>query len=99
MKKFSDMGIKRETTALEGEKIAIERILNTPITVEAFRIEPSKFTEKGNSECLHLQIKKDNVKRVVFIGSKILIDMIRKIKEEDFPFETTIIKDNGFQFT
>lgn len=94
MKKFSELGIKHQTTAFTGDKIKIERILNCKIEVQAFRIVDSKFEGKGNGKCLHLQLKKDGEQRVLFTGSTILMQMIEQVKQEDFPFETTIVNEN-----
>jgi len=100
MHNFKSFNIQPSTKSLEGDKIKIDRILNKSIIVETFRVENSKFTEKGCGECLYLQIMLDNEKRVVFSGSANLIDMINRVPEGGFPFETTIIKNNGrFEFT
>lgn len=81
-----------------GEKIKIDRILNTEIVVEAFKVVASKFDGKG--DCLHLQIKLKGEQRVVFIGSKYLIDTIQQVPQNKFPFQTRIVKeDNCYQFT
>ncbi|WP_276483586.1 hypothetical protein [Paraflavitalea pollutisoli] len=82
-----------------GDKIKIDRILNRPIVVESFRIEPSKFEGKGNR--LTLQIKIDNNSHIVFTGSQVLMDMIAKVPADGFPFETKIVKqdDSSLQFT
>jgi hypothetical protein len=47
-----------------------------------------------------LQIEVDNEKHVVFTGSDVLINIIKQIGEEDFPFQTTIVKSGEhFEFT
>ena len=63
--------------------------------MEDFLIVPSKFTE-GNKDCLHIQISIGENKHVVFTGSNVLINMIKKVSTEDFPFKTTIIKSNEY---
>ncbi len=99
MHSFKDFGIKIETKSFEGEKIKIDRIQNKEITVEAFRIETSKY-EKGNGKCLHVQITFDGAKRVFFTGSVNLMEQIQKVPKEKFPFKTTIVKDNErYEFT
>lgn len=97
MKKFSDLGIKTDLQeTLAGDKIKMHKILNRAITVHNFRIEPSKFT----GQCLYMQIEIDGEKRVVFTGSTGLLQAIQKIQKTDFPFETTIEKDNDrYEFT
>ncbi len=91
MKKFSDFKIKPSLSAFTGDKIKIEKILNIPIKVLAFKIEPSKHT---SGKCLTLQIEKNNTQHVVFTGSTILMQMIQEVPEDGFPFETTIVKES-----
>lgn len=92
MKNFSDFGIKLENHGLIGNKISIERVLNCPIIIDDYRIADSKY--KKNSKCLYLQIEKDGIKYVVFIGSKRLIETMEKVPEDGFPFKTTIVLNN-----
>jgi hypothetical protein len=100
MNTFKQFNIKPESKAFEGEKIKVEWVLNKEIVVEAFKIEDSKYKERGNGKCLYLQIHVDNRKRVLFVGSTVLQEMIQKVKPEDFPFTTTIIKQEGrFMFS
>lgn len=94
MKKFKDLGITIDNTGMTGEKIKIERILNTDIIVHAYKIENSKFEGKGNGKCLHLQISHQGEKRVVFSGSGNLMEQVQKVDARDMPFSTKIIKDN-----
>jgi hypothetical protein len=99
MKSFSQFGIEPDIKSLVGDKIKMDRILNREIVVEDFLIVPSKFTE-GNKDCLHVQISIGENKHIVFTGSNVLINMIKKVSKEDFPFKTTIIKSNEyFKFT
>jgi hypothetical protein len=66
--------------------------------VEAHKIEESKFAGKG--KCLHLQIMVGSSQHVVFTGSSTLIEMIRQVPTDRFPFRTTIVQDNErFIFT
>ena len=100
MKSFSSFNIQPQNKGFEGEKIRIDKILNKQIVVEDFKIEESKFKEKGNGKVLTLQIIVDNSKRILFSGSSTLQEMIVKVAKEDFPFTTTIIKENDrHQFT
>lgn len=93
MNSFKDFNITPSIKSFEGDKIKIDRILNRTITVEAFKIEGSKY-EKGNGKCLHLQITIEGSKRVVFTGSTNLMDMIEKVPENGFPFNTTVLREN-----
>lgn len=98
MNAFSDFQITISQKNFTGDKIKIDRILNCPIVVADYKIEPSKYEGKGN--CLHLQIEHKNNKHVVFTGSKGLMDQIQKVPRDKFPFKATIVKENEmYQFT
>ena len=98
MTNFKDLGIVPEVTYFAGKSIKIDEILNVSITVHDFKIEPSK--KKLNSDYLTLQIEIDDRKRVVFTGATILIQVIKKVPKDKFPFTTTIVKRNDYlEFT
>ena len=98
MNRFSDLGIQTQVTHFAGKSIKIDEILNVEITVHEFKVEPSK--KKANSDYLTLQIEFDNRKRVVFTGATILIQTIKKVPKDKFPFTTTIVKRNEYlEFT
>ncbi|MFN4249082.1 MAG: hypothetical protein ACK4EY_15245 [Flavipsychrobacter sp.] len=100
MIQFKDLGITTEVKPFTGEKIKIDRILNKLIAVHDYKIENSKFLDKGSGKCLTMQVEVDGVMRVVFTGSTVLMDMINKVGKEKLPFQTTIIKDNDrYEFT
>lgn len=68
------------------------------ISVLHFKIEPSN--KKEGTDLLTLQIEKSGEKRVVFTGSKVMIDQIKRVPEEKFPFTTTITNENEYyEFT
>lgn len=99
MKQFKDFGIKPALRSLTGDKIKMERILNREITVYDYRIEDSKFN-KNNSKCLYMQIGIGDTKHVVFTGSTVLLELIQQVPKSEFPFTTTIVKENErFEFT
>mgnify|MGYP001010210383 CR=1 FL=1 len=100
MPDFKDFGVISTIKTFTGDKIKMSRILNRRIEVLAFKIDTSKYTEKGNGKCLCLQIKNGDDKNIVFTGSVHLQDCIQQLKPEHFPFFTTIIKDDeSYQFT
>lgn len=75
-------------------------LLNREIVITAFSIDNSRFPEKGNGKRLTLQFLIDSRERVVFTGSVQLQDLIQKVENHNFPFSTTIVKQNkGFRFT
>ncbi|KGO89753.1 hypothetical protein Q764_06075 [Flavobacterium suncheonense GH29-5 = DSM 17707] len=95
---FKDFGIPAEVTYLIGKSISLDHVLNLPIKVLDFRIGPSK--KKPNTEYLTLQIETEGVKRVIFTGATVLIQQIKKVDKDKFPFNATIIKKNEYyEFT
>ena len=99
MKSFKDLGIKATQGNFIGSKIDMFSILNREITVHAYKIDKSKY-DKWSGKCLQLQITLDGTKHVVFTGSVSLMGVLEQTKPEDFPFTTTIKKDDKrFEFT
>lgn len=101
MIKFSDFNIEIPETLFEGKKISIEDIFNVPVIIKDFKIEESKFTGKNKSNNrLVLSIEYNGDRRVVFTGSDTLMNQIKKVPKESFPFETVIKKkEKRFEFT
>ena len=98
MHNFKDFNIKPRINSFIGEKISVQKLFNLPITVLSFKIEPSK--QKQGTELLTLQIEKGSEKRIVFTGSTVLIDQIKRVSDNQFPFKTTIRGDNDYyEFT
>lgn len=98
MHSFKDFNIAPKVNAFVGEKINVQKLFNLTITVLAFKVEPSK--QKAGTELLTLQIIKGTEKRIVFTGSKVLIDQIKKVPHDGFPFTAVIRGDNDYyEFT
>lgn len=96
--KFSDFDIKPQVNSFVGDKVQIQKLFNLQIKVLDYRIENSKH--KAGTKCLHIQIEKEGVKRVVFTGSNVLIGQIERVSKDRFPFTTVIKGDNDyFEFT
>ncbi|MGN6601216.1 MAG: hypothetical protein ACTHK8_02130, partial [Ginsengibacter sp.] len=89
MNDFKDFGIKTKVKSFIGDKIKMSKILNKKITVTDFKIDNSKYSDKGNGKCLHLQIELEDKKHVVFTGSVFLMETIQQVPKEKFPFTTT----------
>lgn len=95
---FKDLGIKPKENTFIGKKIEIDDVLNIEIIVQGFKIEDSK--KKQGTKYLTLQIEIDISKRVVFTGSKNLMDLISQVPDNKFPFKTIIKKnDKRLEFT
>lgn len=92
MNKFKDFNIQAELSSFTGDKIKIEKVLNREIKVLDFKIEDSKV--KPGTKLLTLQIEKSGENHVIFSGSKYLIQQIQQVKEGQFPFTTTIVKES-----
>lgn len=89
-KRFADFA--DEPGILDGDKVQIERVLNTEIEVIGYRIKPSKFTKNISGQCLTLQfINMDGERRIIFTGSDVLIEQIKRYGEQ-VPFFTIIKK-------
>ncbi|HEY3406441.1 MAG TPA: hypothetical protein VGK59_23800 [Ohtaekwangia sp.] len=98
MNNFSDFDIKPKAIPFTGDKIKIKTLVNVQIKVIDFKIAPSK--KKEGTEYLTLQIERSGDKRVTFTGSSILIDQIRRVPTDKFPFTTTIKQINEYyEFT
>lgn len=97
MKKFSQFDIKISQKGFIGDKIKIQKILNREIVVHHYIIDDSKHF-KG--KCLQVQISIKDEMHVLFTGSNGLIEGIRQVPDDAFPFETTIIcKEDRYLFT
>ncbi len=85
--KFSDFA--EEIKAFEGDKKRIEDILNQEILVIDFKIKSSK--KRIHSLYATIQFKINDVNYIVFTGSNVLMDQLKKYKEK-MPFYATIKK-------
>lgn len=100
VKQFKDFGIKATSKSFSGDKVNMWSILNKQVTVIDYKIEPSKFNEKGNGKRLHLQLQIDGKLCIAFTGSVVLQEMISQIQKDSFPFSTVIVKETGrYSFT
>ncbi|BFM41686.1 hypothetical protein CFS9_03270 [Flavobacterium sp. CFS9] len=91
MKSFKDFEITPVIENFVGEKINTAKILDKEIVVKGYKIQPSKFENRGDR--LDMQIEYRDEDRVVFTGGKYLIQMIEKVPKDGFPFKTKIIKN------
>lgn len=95
MQRFSDFA---EAQPLTGEKISMADVLNKEITVLAYRIGNSHFKD-GVDKYVKIQIEVAGEKRIIFTGSRVIIDQLEQYKDH-LPFIATIIKiDKFFTFS
>lgn len=88
MKKFSDFGIDTmPVTAIVGDKIKIDRVLNRPIKIHAIVFAPSDF----GGERMDMQIELNGEKRLLRTSSQNLMYQGKKVPKDGFPFDTTIV--------
>jgi hypothetical protein len=65
-----------------------------------YKIEDSKFPKNKSGKCLHLQIELSGTNNIIFSGSDYLMNQLKQIEPECFPFLATIIKSNDhFELT
>ena len=88
-RRFCDFS--EEVRPLDGEKITINLILNKEVEITGHKIRASKYEKNKTGQCLMLQMMVDNEKRVLFTGSDVLIDQLKKYGD-NVPFFATIIK-------
>lgn len=93
MNKFSDFS--KEGTSMLGDKIKIDEILGKEITITGFKISDSKYQNSSSKKLLTLQISYDEINKIVFTGSKVLMEQVEKY-EEEIPFTTKIERVNKF---
>ena len=88
-KHFSDFA--QESGPLDGSKVKIDEILNKEIEVIGFKLKESKYTKSNSSQCLTIQFIMDGSRHVVFTGSSVLMEQMKKYQDE-IPFIATIKK-------
>lgn len=93
LKRFSDFA--EEPTALEGNKVAIDSVLNKEIVITGYRVGKTKYERGSADQCLTLEFVLEGEKRVIFTGSNVLIEQMEKYGKE-IPFITEITKINKY---
>ena len=97
LKRFSDFA--EEEKPIEGDKVKIETILDQEIFVIGYKIKKSKYEKSNSEQCLTIQFEINGNKRILFTGSNVLLDQIKKYSKE-MPFLTTIKKiDKYYTFS
>ncbi len=97
MKTFKELGVKLAQNHFIGDKIKIVKILNKEIIIHAYKIEPSKYPKNKSGNVLTLQIEIRNEKQIIFTGSDVLMNQIKQVHKDNFPFSCAIVK-NGEHF-
>ena len=77
-----------EEGPLDGEKKKLSEILDKEILVLAFRVGKSKFRDRNY---VTIQYENDSSKYVVFTGSEVLMEQLKR-HEANLPFYATIVK-------
>ena len=79
---------------LEGKKTKIDDVLNVEIVLLAYTMKESKYQKSSAKDCLTVQFEypdKPGEKYVIFTGSGVLIDQLKKY-EDKLPFMAIIKK-------
>jgi len=92
LKKFSDIAKEQ---ILDGDKVRIDDIINTEITILKYAIKESRYSKNKSGDYLTIQIEKDGKRYVIFTGSDVLIDQLKQYGEQ-LPFIATIRKINRY---
>lgn len=93
MKHFADFA--EDPYILDGEKIRLDDVLNQELQVLGFSVKASKYSKNKSGNYLTLQVQINEVKRVVFTGSDVLIGQLEKYSDH-LPFVATIKKVDRF---
>lgn len=93
MKRFSDFATTNIT--ITGDKIKIDDVIGKEIEVVGYKIMDSKYNRHGNDKVLTLQFKLDGEEKILFTGSKVLMEQVEQYKNE-MPYLATIQKINKF---
>lgn len=92
MKRFSDIAKEQ---ILDGEKIRIDDIINTEITILKYAIKESRYSKNESGDYLTIQFELNGKKQVVFTGSDVLIEQMKQYGDQ-LPFVSTIRKINRY---
>ena len=90
--KFSELNIKPPKSTFIGDSISIHEIMNQEITICDYTVEKSNYTEKGDGNRLTLQLKVNNIDRILWSNSLVLRTMMLECPKDRLPVDATIIK-------
>lgn len=93
LKRFSDFA--EEPSALEGDKVPIDSVLNKELVVTGYRIGKTKFGRNTDDQLLTMEITIAGAKHIIFSGSKVLTEQIYKYADK-IPFIAEIVKINKY---
>jgi hypothetical protein len=99
---FKDLGVKPPEKKFNGTKMPIRKVIDKPIVVNDFKIEPSRYPESSpDGNRVVLQFTLNGSEHILFSNSGILMGIVKQIdKAKQLPFATTIIEEFGsFKFT
>lgn len=98
MAKFSEIASENDKNIrkLEGNSVKIEDWIDRPIKITAYRIEPSKFTDRQGKpkNRIGFEFYAEGVPHVIFTSSGTLIYLIQKYYQKE-GLECKIVKKNG----
>lgn len=98
--KFADLKIKAPKSTFLGDSISIHEIIGTEVTICDYSVEKSKFPDKGDGQRLSLQLKVNNVDRLLWSNSLVLRAMILECPKDKLPVDATIVrKGKRYEFS
>lgn len=92
MKRFSEI---TKEQILDGDKIRIDDIVNKEVVVLKYTIKSSRYSKNISGDYLTLQVEIEGKRFVLFTGSDVLIDQLKKYATE-LPFKAIIRKINRY---
>lgn len=93
MKRFSEFATGSVSTT--GEKIKIEEVLDKEIEIVGYKTSESKYKKNNCDKVLTIEFRLNSEDKILFTGSKILMEQIEKYKDE-IPFIAKIEKRHKF---
>jgi RNA-directed DNA polymerase len=93
MKKFSDFAT--EEIPLIGDKVKLEDVLGKEVIITGYRISNSKFKDRDHGKCITIQFIMNDIQKIFFTGSEVLMNQIEKYKKE-MPFSTVVLKHQKY---
>lgn len=99
---FKDLNVIPPDKKFTGTKMPIRKVIDKPIVVHDFKMEPSRYPESSaDGNRLVLQFTLNGTEHIVFSNSGVLMNAVKQIdKTKQLPFSTTIVEEFGsFKFT
>lgn len=94
MNKFSDFNIGYESKFV-GPKVDAKRFFDKEIFVDGYKINESRFKKRGDEKYMLIQVEFEEKKYVIQTESSGLMNQIKRVPEDGFPFIAKIKNNSG----